>query len=79
MKSVKKRTAEAFFNSPEVHALKLQLCDMGRRLWSRAHVDGNGGNMAIRVGENPALSSLTSRFCRPARSDQNCPSKRTWN
>src|SRR5271170_7862620 len=36
---------EAFFNSPEIHALKLQLCDIGRRLWGRAYVDGNGGNI----------------------------------
>ncbi len=42
---------EAFFNSPEIHALKLQLCEIGRRLWSRAYVDGNGGNIAIRVAE----------------------------
>jgi L-fuculose-phosphate aldolase len=62
MKTVKRRTSSeigAFFNSPEVHALKLQLCDMGRRLWSRAYVDGNGGNMAIRVGENLAVCTPT--------------------
>jgi L-fuculose-phosphate aldolase len=71
MKSVKTKVAKAvtpssapsriaaFFNSPEVHALKLQLCDMGRRLWSRAYVDGNGGNMAIRAGENLALCTPT--------------------
>ena len=59
MKSVKKRTVKAFFNSPGVHALKLQLCDRGRRLWSRAYVDGNGGNMAIRVGENLVLCTPT--------------------
>jgi L-fuculose-phosphate aldolase len=49
----------AFFNSPKIHALKLQFCDMGRRLWARAYVDGNGGNMAIRVGENLALCTPT--------------------
>jgi len=50
---------EAFFNSPEVHALKLQLCEIGRRLWSRAYVDGNGGNIAIRVAEGMALCTPT--------------------
>lgn len=50
---------EAFFNSPELHALKLQICDVGRRLWTRAYVDGNGGNIAIRVGENLALCTPT--------------------
>src|SRR5256885_4409151 len=32
---------EAFFNSPATHDLKLQICDIGRRLWQRAYVDGN--------------------------------------
>jgi L-fuculose-phosphate aldolase len=50
---------EAFFNSPEIHTLKLQLCEVGRRLWSRAYVDGNGGNIAIRVGEGMALCTPT--------------------
>jgi L-fuculose-phosphate aldolase len=50
---------EAFFNSPEMHALKLQICEVGRRLWSRAYVDGNGGNIAIRVGEGLALCTPT--------------------
>jgi L-fuculose-phosphate aldolase len=60
MKSVKKRNPHAaFFNSPAVRALKLQLCEIGRRLWSRAYVDGNGGNMAIRVAENKALCTPT--------------------
>ncbi|HEV7927043.1 MAG TPA: class II aldolase/adducin family protein [Verrucomicrobiae bacterium] len=50
---------EAFFNSPEVHAFKLQICDIGRRLWGRAYVDGNGGNIAIRVAEGMALCTPT--------------------
>jgi L-fuculose-phosphate aldolase len=50
---------EAFFNSPEIHALKLQICEIGRRLWSRAYVDGNGGNIAIRVGDGMALCTPT--------------------
>jgi L-fuculose-phosphate aldolase len=54
-----KSELEAFFNSPELHALKLQICDVGRRLWSRAYVDGNGGNIAIRVGDNLALCTPT--------------------
>src|SRR5436309_1499098 len=50
---------EAFFSSPDIHALKLEICDIGRRLWQRAYVDGNGGNMAIRVGEDIALCTPT--------------------
>ena len=50
---------EAYFNSPAVHELKLQLCEIGRRLWQREYVDGNGGNIAIRVGEDIALCTPT--------------------
>ena len=54
-----KRELEALFNSPYCHDLKLQICDVGRRLWGRAYVDGNGGNIAIRVGEDIAICTPT--------------------
>src|SRR5581483_11371378 len=54
-----KSELESLFNSPQLHELKLQLCDIGRRLWQRAYVDGNGGNIAIRVGEDLALCTPT--------------------
>jgi L-fuculose-phosphate aldolase len=54
-----KAELEALFNSPYVHNLKEQICEMGRRLWQRAYVDGNGGNMAIRVGEDIAICTPT--------------------
>lgn len=50
---------EAFFHSPYALSLKEQICDIGRRLWQRAYVDGNGGNIAIRVGEDLALCTPT--------------------
>jgi L-fuculose-phosphate aldolase len=54
-----KSELEAFFNSPPLHELKLQICDVGRRLWQRAYVDGNGGNIAIKVGDDIALCTPT--------------------
>lgn len=54
-----KSELEAFFNSPYAHSLKEQICAMGKRLWSREYVDGNGGNMAIRVGEDIAICTPT--------------------
>ncbi|MDB6023441.1 MAG: aldolase, partial [Pedosphaera sp.] len=54
-----KAELEAFFNSPYCHNLKEQLCEIGRRLWQREYVDGNGGNIAIRVGEDIALCTPT--------------------
>jgi L-fuculose-phosphate aldolase len=54
-----KSELEAFFNSPYAQNLKEQLCEIGRRLWQREYVDGNGGNIAIRVGEDIALCTPT--------------------
>src|SRR6266853_4721768 len=54
-----KAEIEACFHSPETHALKEQICEVGRRLWHRAYVDGNGGNIAIRVGQDIALCTPT--------------------
>jgi L-fuculose-phosphate aldolase len=50
---------EAFLGSPQMQALKEQICEIGRRLWQRAYVDGNGGNIAIRVAEDLALCTPT--------------------
>jgi L-fuculose-phosphate aldolase len=50
---------EAHFRSPHVRSLKKQICEMGRRQWQRAYVDGNGGNMAVRVGKDIAICTPT--------------------
>lgn len=54
-----KADIEAFFNSPAVHDLKLQICDIGRRMWQRAYVDGNGGNIGIKVASDLVLCTPT--------------------
>src|SRR5436190_2805566 len=54
-----KAEIDAYFNSPKVNELKSQICEVGRRLWQREYVDGNGGNIAIRVGEDIALCTPT--------------------
>lgn len=54
-----KAELEAFFKSPYAQSLKEQICAMGKRLWEREYVDGNGGNMAIRVGEDIAICTPT--------------------
>ena len=50
---------EAFFHAPEVEALKLEICDIGRRLWQREYVDGNGGNVSVRVARDLVLCTPT--------------------
>jgi L-fuculose-phosphate aldolase len=54
-----KSKLRAFFNSSAARTLKEHLCDIGRRLWQREYVDGNGGNLAIRVGADLALCTPT--------------------
>ena len=48
-----------FFNSPEIQVLKERMCDMGKRIWAKNYVDGNGGNLTIRVGDNLVLCTPT--------------------
>lgn len=50
---------EKFFHSPEITALKERIVDIGRRIWSKSYVDGNGGNITVRVGDNLALCTPT--------------------
>jgi L-fuculose-phosphate aldolase len=54
-----KAELEALFNSAYAQDLKSQICEVGRRLWGRAYVDGNGGNIAVRVGEDIAICTPT--------------------
>jgi len=50
---------EDLFNSAYCRDLKEQIVDVGRRMWEREYVDGNGGNIAIRVGEDIAVCTPT--------------------
>ena len=54
-----KSALKVFFNSPALRKLKEQMCDIGHRMWQREYVDGNGGNLAIRVGKDIALCTPT--------------------
>lgn len=60
---------DAFFSSHQMQELKEEICEVGRRLWQRAYVDGNGGNIAIRVADDLALCTPTlvsKGFMKPA-------------
>ena len=50
---------QQFFTSPAVEAVKAQMCDIGRRMWEKDYVDGNGGNITARVAENLVLCTPT--------------------
>jgi L-fuculose-phosphate aldolase len=47
------------FHSPEAEKLKVEMCDIGRRLWMREYTDGNGGNISSRIGPEEFLCTPT--------------------
>src|ERR1017187_7306773 len=36
---------QALFHSPEAETIKAEIMAVGRKLWQRQYVDGNGGNI----------------------------------
>ncbi len=60
---------QRFFNSPEIAQIKKRMCDIGRRIWEKDYVDGNGGNLTVRVGDNLILCTptlISKGFMKPA-------------
>src|ERR1700681_659892 len=50
---------EAIFPCAEAQAAKEEICAVGRKLWMRQYVDGNGGNISYRIGLNEVICSPT--------------------
>lgn len=50
---------ERFFHSPALEAIKAKMCDIGRRMWEKDYVDGNGGNITVRVSDDLVLCTPT--------------------
>jgi L-fuculose-phosphate aldolase len=51
--------AAKLFSSPEAEAAKAEICAVGRKLWQRQYVDGNGGNISFRLAENAVVCTPT--------------------
>ena len=47
------------FSTPEAEAIKEEICAVGRKLWLRQYVDGNGGNISYRIGPNEVICTPT--------------------
>lgn len=47
------------FTSPEANALKEEIVRVGRKLWERQYVDGNGGNISVRLSPHYVLCTPT--------------------
>jgi L-fuculose-phosphate aldolase len=52
------------FSTPEAEEIKKEICAVGRKIWMRQFVDGNGGNISYRIGPNEVLCTptLMSKF-----------------
>lgn len=50
---------DRLFHSSEAEAFKAEIVAVGRKLWQRAYVDGNGGNISYRLGPNAVLCTPT--------------------
>jgi L-fuculose-phosphate aldolase len=46
-------------NSFEAEALRREIIRVGRKLWDRQYVDGNGGNISVRLGSKYVLCTPT--------------------
>ncbi len=47
------------FNSADANALRAEIIRTGRKLWDRQYVDGNGGNISVRLGAEFVLCTPT--------------------
>jgi len=50
---------ERLFRSPEAEAIKREIVEVGRKLWQRAYVDGNGGNISYRLTPEAVICTPT--------------------
>jgi len=47
------------FFTPEAEDVKKEICAIGKKLWMRQFVDGNGGNISYRIGPNEVICTPT--------------------
>jgi L-fuculose-phosphate aldolase len=53
------RSDEAILNSPETLVIKEEMVRVGKKLWDRQYVDGNGGNITYRITEDRVICTPT--------------------
>src|SRR5579863_5027779 len=49
----------SLFSTAAAQSIKEEICAVGRKLWMRQFVDGNGGNISYRIGPNEVLCTPT--------------------
>jgi L-fuculose-phosphate aldolase len=53
------RSDEAILNSPEAQIIKQEMVRIGKKLWDRQYVDGNGGNISYRITDQRVICTPT--------------------
>lgn len=53
--------ARELFGSAKVQAIKEEIVQVGKKLWLREYVDGNGGNISYRISDDYVLCTPTMR------------------
>ncbi len=53
------RSDEAILNSPEATVIKQEMIRVGKKLWDRQYVDGNGGNITFRITPERVICTPT--------------------
>ena len=65
-------TPAAAAHCAEAAALRAEIINVGRKLWERRYVDGNGGNISVRLGANYVLCTPTMMSKRDLAPDDIC-------
>lgn len=52
-------SSEVIFDSAKAQAIKQEIIEVGRKLWAREYVDGNGGNISYRISHDQVLCTPT--------------------
>ena len=50
---------DALLNSPEAEKIKQEIINVGKKLWLRSYVDGNGGNISYRISPEAVICTPT--------------------
>lgn len=53
------RSEDAVLNSPEATVIKQEMIRVGKKLWDRQYVDGNGGNISYRITPERVICTPT--------------------
>jgi len=63
---------QRFYYSAPITKLRERMAQIGRKVWQRGYVDGNGGNLTVRVGDSIVLCTPTLKSKGELSADDMC-------